>query len=186
MAVATIAPTTMPSSTEMLAMKPLAYLAMSMMQTRTSAEIPMSANGAYFGLGTLAARASPLGAGGTAPAMAFTSASHLAWSGLTMLGAVGPKGLPKTQLMPTRIRLMPMTRMTVPVTTGGKKRSMRLTKGAIRMDTTPAPMTAPKMVCAPVRPGVLVAMLSIGDTAAKVTPIITGRRMPNHCVAPQD
>ena len=70
-----------------------------------------------------------------------------------MLGAVGPKGLPKTQLIPTRIRLMPITRMMVPVTTGGKKRSMRLTKGAIRMDTTPAPMTAPKMVCAPVRPG---------------------------------
>ena len=27
---------------------------------------------------------------------------------------------------------------------------------------------------------------TIGPTAAKVTPIITGRRMPNHCVAPQN
>ena len=103
-----------------------------------------------------------------------------------MLGAVGPKGLPKTQLIPMRIRLMPMIRMMVPVTTGGKKRSMRLTNGAINMDTTPAPMTAPKMVCAPARPGVLLAMETIGATAANVTPIITGSRMPNHCVAPQD
>ena len=30
------------------------------------------------------------------------------------------------------------------------------------------------------------AIASIGLTAAKVTPIITGRRMPNHCVAPSD
>ena len=50
-----------------------------------------------------------------------------------MFGAVGPTALPKIQLMPTRIRLTPITTMIVPVTTGGKKRSIRLTSGAIRM-----------------------------------------------------
>ena len=65
-----------------------------------------------------------------------------------MAGAVGPTGLPKIQLMPTRISVMPITAIMVPVTTGGKKRSMRLTAGAIRMDTTPAPMMEPNNSCA--------------------------------------
>ena len=112
--------------------------------------------------------------------------SHSVCSGETVIGAVGPTGLPKIQLMPTRIRLMPITAMMVPVTTGGKKRSMRLTSGAIRIETMPAPMMAPNSMRAPSVPGLPLAMATIGPTAAKVTPIITGRRMPNHCVTPSD
>ena len=88
--------------------------------------------------------------------------------------------------MPIRIRLMPITAMIVPVTTGGKKRSMRLTIGAINMLITPAPIMAPKIAPAPASPGLLPAIATIGATDAKVTPIMTGRRMPNHCVAPSD
>jgi hypothetical protein len=68
------------------------------------------------------ARSSPLAAS------SVTAFSHSACSGATSLGAVGPTGLPKIQLMPMRISETPMTRMIVPVTTGGKKRSMRLTR----------------------------------------------------------
>ena len=86
--------------------------------------------------------------------------------------------------MPTRIRLMPITAMIVPVTTGGKKRSMRLMSGAINNETMPAPITDPKISPAPAWPPVACAMEIIGATDAKVTPIITGSLMPNHCVAP--
>ena len=44
---------------------------------------------------------------------------------------------------------MPITVMMVPVTTGGKKRSMRLTSGEISIEMTPAPMTEPKIRPAP-------------------------------------
>ena len=101
-----------------------------------------------------------------------------------MLGAVGPNGLPKIQLMPTRIKLIPITAMMVPVTTGGKNRSRRLTNGVIAIDTTPAPMTEPNTKPAPSTPGWLLAMATIGATDANVTPIITGSLIPNHCVAP--
>ena len=77
-----------------------------------------------------------------------------------------------------------MTAMMVPVTTGGKKRSRRLTIGAITMEMTPAPMMAPNSMRAPSVPGVVLAMATMGPTAAKVTPIITGSLMPNHCVTP--
>ena len=80
---------------------------------------------------------------------------------------------------------MPMTAMMVPVTTGGKKRSMRLTIGAINMEMTPAPMTEPKISPAPAVPLVVCAMEIMGATAAKVTPIITGSLMPNQRVAPR-
>ena len=100
-----------------------------------------------------------------------------------MAGAVGPTGLPKIQLMPTRISVMPITAIMVPVTTGGKKRSMRLTAGAIRMDTTPAPMMEPNSSCASPAPA-RVAMAAMGATEAKVTPIMTGSWMPNQRVAP--
>jgi len=116
--------------------------------------------------------------------MLFMVASHCACSGLTICGAVGPTGTPKIQLMPTRIRLMPITAMMVPVTTGGKKRSMRLTTGAIRSEISPAPMMAPKMRPAPATPGIALAMATIGATDAKVTPIITGSWMPNQRVTP--
>src|SRR3546814_6176950 len=51
-------------------------------------------------------------------------------------GAVGPKGLPKIQLIPTRINVIPMIVMMVPVTTGGKNRSRRMTYGAIKIVMT--------------------------------------------------
>ena len=126
-----------------------------------------------------------IGARGT-PARPLTSASHLSEPGSTRLGAVGPTGLPKIQLMPTRIRLMPIVAMIVPVTTGGKKRSIRLTSGAIAIATKPAPITAPKIRPAPSVPGWLAAIATIGATDANVTPIITGSLMPNHWVAPSD
>ena len=78
---------------------------------------------------------------------------------------------------------MPITAMMVPVTTCGKKRSMRLTIGAINIEMMPAPMIDPKISCAPTLPGFAIAI--IGATDAKVTPIITASRMPNHCVAPK-
>jgi len=74
--------------------------------------------------------------------------------------------------------------MIVPVTTGGKKRSIRLTSGATRIDTMPAPMIEPNSSGAPSGPGFALAIAIIGATDAKVTPIITGSRTPNHCVAP--
>jgi len=118
--------------------------------------------------------------------MLFTVASHCACSGLTIWGAVGPTGTPKIQLMPTRIRLIPMTAMIVPVTTGGKYRSIRLITGASRMDISPAPMIAPKIRPAPSTPGTALAIDTIGATAAKVTPIMTGSWMPNHRLMPND
>ena len=81
-----------------------------------------------------------------------------ACAGSTIFGAVGPTGLPKIQLMPTRISETPMTRMIVPVTTGGKKRSIRLITGASRIATMPAPMIAPKIIRAPSGPGLATAI----------------------------
>ena len=69
-----------------------------------------------------------------------------------------------------------MTVMIDPVTTDGKKRSRRLMNGAATMPNTPAAITEPKIAWRP-RAGLL-AIASIGDSDAKVTPIITGRRMP--------
>ena len=79
-----------------------------------------------------------------------------------------------------------MIRMMVPVTTGGKNLSTRLTIGAMAIDMTPAPMMAPKIAPAPATPGLALAMATIGATAAKVTPIITGSLMPNYFGAPSD
>ena len=69
-----------------------------------------------------------------------------------------------------------MAVMIVPVTTGGKKRSILLKNGATSTVNRPDAMTAPRMVGRPVP---ALAMATIGPTAAKVTPIMTGRRMPN-------
>ena len=78
--------------------------------------------------------------------------------------------------MPTRISVMPITVMIVPVTTEGKKRSSPPMKGATTRPNRPAAITEPKMA---VRPSAgLPAIASIGETEAKVTPIITGSRMP--------
>ena len=119
-------------------------------------------------------------------AASFNASSQATWSGLMMEGAVGPTGFPKIQLMPMRISDTPMIRMIDPVTTGGKNRNMRLTSGAIRMPKIPAPIIEPNIRRAPSAPGALPAMATMGATDAKVTPIITGRRMPNHWVAPKD
>ena len=77
-----------------------------------------------------------------------------------------------------------MMAMMVPVTTGGKKRSSLLTSGAMIIESTPAPMMAPKIARAPSTPGMALANATIGPTAAKVTPIMTGSLMPNQCVMP--
>lgn len=61
---------------------------------------------------------------------------------------------PIAQPMPTRIMLMPITAMMVPVTTGGKKRSSLLTAGAIAIEISPAAMMAPTIAGAPSMPGV--------------------------------
>ncbi len=50
---------------------------------------------------------------------------------------------PPAQLMPTRMSEMPMTRMMVPVTTGGNSGRRRLTKGATRNPKRPAPIAEP-------------------------------------------
>ena len=93
---------------------------------------------------------------------------------------------PNAQPTPTFIRLIPMTAMMVPVTTGGKKRSKRPITGAISIAMMPAPMMAPKIIRAPSVPGLALAMATIGPTAAKVTPIMTGSLMPNQGVKPKD
>ena len=128
----------------------------------------------------------PVGGGGTVPPSAATWSSQAACSGLTSFGAVGPAGTPKIQEMPTRISVMPITRMIVPVTTGGKNRSIRLAIGAISTPMTPAAMIEPKIIRAPSAPGWVSAIDTIGPTEAKVTPIITGSRTPNQGVRPSD
>ncbi|MCY1307511.1 hypothetical protein D9M69_373260 [compost metagenome] len=50
---------------------------------------------------------------------------------------------PAAQLMPTRISDTPISVITVPVTTGGNKPSMRPIIGAIRMPKMPDAITAP-------------------------------------------
>ena len=79
-----------------------------------------------------------------------------------------------------------MIAMMVPVTTGGKNRSSRPISGAIRIEITPAPMIAPKIARAPSGPLCTLAIATIGPTAAKVTPIITGSLMPNYLPKPSD
>ncbi len=47
-------------------------------------------------------------------------------------------------------------------------------------------MIEPKIRRAPSGPPVTLAMETMGPTEAKVTPIMTGSRIPNHCVRPKD
>ena len=64
--------------------------------------------------------------------------------GILMLSACSsqePK--PMAQPTPTRIMLMPMTAMMVPVTTGGKKRSILLMAGCVTLSNLAAPMALP-------------------------------------------
>ncbi len=69
--------------------------------------------------------------------------------------------------------------MTVPVTTGGKKRTALLKKGAARKPSSPATTTAPKMTGrASDGSSVDAAIAVMGATPAKVTPLTNGNRAP--------
>lgn len=114
-----------------------------------------------------------------------TALSQSAWAWSMICGAVGPTGLPKIQLMPKRIRLTPGTRMILPVATGGKKRRIVANMGAIRIEMTPAALMAP-MIARALGGAVRVGHGHHRHDGGKVTPIITGWRMPSHCVAPGD
>ncbi len=94
-------------------------------------------------------------------------------SGAPKFGAPRP---PPAQLIATRNSAMPIVRMMVPVTIGGKKRISRPKNGAISTANTPAAMVAPKIVVMPASDAVIA---TIGPTGAKPTPMMTGRRMPN-------
>ena len=84
---------------------------------------------------------------------------------------------PPAQLTATRISESPITEMITPVTTWGNSGNILLTNGATITPNMPATIVAPKI---PNNPSSgLVPMASIGLTAANVTPIITGSRMPN-------
>ena len=83
---------------------------------------------------------------------------------------------PADQLIATGISERPITAMIEPVTTGGNSGSARATRGANRMPKRPAAMPAPRMALMP--SAGLPAIATIGPTAAKVTPIMIGRRMP--------
>ena len=54
------------------------------------------------------------------------------------------------------------------------------------MAMMPAAMIAPKIIRAPSTPGLATPIETIGPTAAKVTPIITGNLIPNQWVTPKD
>ena len=85
--------------------------------------------------------------------------------------------------MPTRIREMPITRMMVPVTTGGNSGSSRLRR---RGNDGKHPGRDHRAVDAEQADIGAAAIDSIGPTEANVTPIITGSRIPTpgkpiHC-----
>ncbi|MNE70041.1 hypothetical protein D3C80_1658050 [compost metagenome] len=83
---------------------------------------------------------------------------------------------PAIQSIPTCMMLIPMEVMTTPVTTVGKSGIRRPMRGTSRVEITPAAMVAPKM---PGNPSSgLPPMASMGMTAAKVTDMMTGRRIP--------
>ena len=74
---------------------------------------------------------------------------------------------------------MPITVITEPVTTGGKKGSSRLNTPDRRNPTTPATSTAPKMYCNPATPPpASLPMASIEATAANDVPCTSGSRAP--------
>ncbi len=69
--------------------------------------------------------------------------------------------------------------ITVPVTTGGKKRTALLKKGAARKPRRPATITAPKMIGSASDLSLVEATIAvIGATPAKVTPLTKGSRAP--------
>ena len=69
--------------------------------------------------------------------------------------------------------------MTVPVTTGGKKRTALQNTGAARKPRSPATMTAPKIIGRASDLSLAEAMIAVmGATPAKVTPLTKGNRAP--------
>ena len=112
------------------------------------------------GLSTIGIGPGSLSTGADAPGAAEAAAAaapSLTLSTIAIsLGTSGDcarkAGPPIAQPTPTRIRLTPMMVMMVPVTTGGKKRSILLTSGAMTSEMMPAPMIAPKIARAPSTP----------------------------------
>ncbi len=104
---------------------------------------------------------------------ASTKAATPRWTGAPKSAAPKP---PPAQLIPTGSSVTPMIRMTVPVTSGGKKLASLEKNGRSSRPNTPAPMVAPKMPGRPIIGSCAIA--TIGPTAAKLTPMMTGRRMP--------
>ena len=78
-----------------------------------------------------------------------------------------------------------MIAMMVPVTTGGKKRSILLTTGAMIIETMPAPMIAPKIARA-VHARHALANATIRADRGEGHAHHHRQRMPNHCVTPSD
>ena len=98
------------------------------------------------------------------------------------LGApkVGVPGTPPAaQRIATGSSEIPMTVITTPVTTSGKKRSSRVKIGAISMPSRPATSSAPKMARRPATPPSAVPIARIVDTAANEVPCTIGCRAPN-------
>ena len=81
----------------------------------------------------------------------------------------------------TGMRDNPMTVMMLPVTTGGKNRTILEKNGAMTRPITPAAMTDPNTCWSPVwPPPELLMMVSIVETEAKEMPWTSGRWAPNN------
>ena len=105
------------------------------------------------------------------------SAASPMFAGLPNDGAVTTP--PPAHRIATGSSEMPMTVMTDPVTTGGKKRSRRLNTPDSRKPITPATRIAPKMNCSPrTPPPASLPMASIEATAANDAPCTSGSRAP--------
>ena len=109
--------------------------------------------------------------------IASVSAASPMFAGLPKFSAVGWP--PPAHRIATGSREMPMTVMTEPVTTGGKKCSSLLNTPESRKPITPATITAPKMYCSPTTPPpASLPMASIEATAANEVPCTSGSRAP--------
>ena len=85
---------------------------------------------------------------------------------------------PSAQRMATGSREIPMTVITVPVTTGGKNRSSLVKNGEIRKAMAPATMRAPKIARSPASPPSGAPMATMVETAANDVPCTIGSRAP--------
>ena len=109
--------------------------------------------------------------------IASVSAASPMFARLPNVGAVTTP--PPAQRIATGSSEMPITVITEPVTTGGKKCSSRLNTPDSRNPTTPATSTAPKMYCSPATPPpASLPMASIEATAANDVPCTSGSRAP--------